>query len=165
MESKEITCDTFFATFSTSVSQQGACNLAWHEKKCANCALRSAAKREFDAVENVTCENFREIVALGESKSEAEARSFYKHRQHCISAVCRNWYAGNVLQPLCNVMNGWTPQEGDTVKITDGPFENFRGQIIKVGDGEIEVSTDVFGRLTTVQVFQYALEYPSSVQS
>ncbi len=158
MASKTIKCDVFHATFGTNVSEQGACNLLVHEKDCVDCAKWVAAKREFDAVEDVTCERFREIVALGESRSEVDACSFYKHRRNCLSTDCHNWYEGNVVQPICNAMNGWTPRVGDFVRITDGPFENFRGRITEVGTGEIEVYIEnVFGRPTTTKVFRYAM--------
>jgi transcriptional antiterminator NusG len=44
--------------------------------------------------------------------------------------------------------------EGETVKITDGPFKNFEGKIINIDEskGKIKVNVSMFGRETPVEL-------------
>jgi transcriptional antiterminator NusG len=46
----------------------------------------------------------------------------------------------------------WTPQPGDKVVITDGPFEDFEGVVESVNSETGKVRVSFYGRETPVQL-------------
>jgi len=57
-------------------------------------------------------------------------------------------------------LSGLSIHKGDPVKITDGPFENFEGEVETVDErrGMVSVIVSVFGRSTPVEVEYWRLE-------
>lgn len=49
---------------------------------------------------------------------------------------------------------------GDTVRVKEGPFENFEGKVVEINEkkGTVKVSMEVFGRSTNVELEYWQLE-------
>lgn len=151
MESKAIECDTFRAVFGTQgVSYQGQCNIYHHAKQCGSCFEWAEEKR----VEEISCQYCQELAAS--PFSPAEVLMLRKHMKHCFSLKCYDnpTYERRVLNLLLGGAFGWTPKEGESVRITDGPFVNFTGTIVKIDteDFFVAVQANVFGRKTDIIV-------------
>jgi transcriptional antiterminator NusG len=49
---------------------------------------------------------------------------------------------------------------GDTVRVREGPFENFEGKVMEINEkkGMVKVTMEVFGRATNVDIEYWNLE-------
>ena len=70
----------------------------------------------------------------------------------------------NILQQVADAADKVVPKVnfhvGERVKITDGPFANLAGNIDKIDAdrGKLEVSVDIFGRSTPVELEFWQVE-------
>lgn len=157
MKSKVITCGTFRAVFETGISDQGQLNTFHHEEKCVACREWAEDQR----VQTITCEHFQHLVTI--PFSTPVSKVLRKHARDCFSLKCYDnpTYERRMLQLLLEGCFRWIPECGGKVRITDGPFVNFTGTIIKIDteDFFIAVQTNVFGRKTDIVVKPSFIEH------
>lgn len=140
-------CDIFRATFGTNVAERGRTNLSMHEGVCKSCREWADDHSAGVVITCVCASNLiRNLVSPDESRG---LRIHLRQCQHC-----EDLYQEHLLSLLCDGTLGWTLREGISVRITDGPFENFCGEVIGISTEEALVSvwTNVFGRMTEVHV-------------
>lgn len=77
-------------------------------------------------------------------------------------APLRDSEVANILNQIEDKKEKVTPKVnfdlGETVKINDGPFENFTGEVEEITDKGIKVSVSIFGRTAPVELEYWQVE-------
>ncbi len=91
MKPQEIGCQTFRAVFGTSISEQGASNLAHHEQNCATCAEFAQTSRKIATTPGISCERYWELNAAQNEMTDADRDAYWKHHKICPPCKARSW--------------------------------------------------------------------------